>query len=47
VILDPIPEYWGPDWYETDDCYIEYTDGGYYLFDRRYPRYAVAVSISF
>ena len=47
VILDPIPEYWGPDWYETDDCYIEYTDGGYYLFDHRYPRYAVAVSISF
>ncbi|HXT72794.1 MAG TPA: hypothetical protein VN785_02980 [Candidatus Angelobacter sp.] len=46
-ILDPIPQYWGPDWYETDDCYIEYTDGGYYLFDRRYPRYAVAVSISF
>lgn len=47
VILDPIPEYWGPDWYETDDCFIEYTDDGYYLYDLRYPRYAVAVSISF
>ncbi|HEV2618055.1 MAG TPA: hypothetical protein VGU63_15770 [Candidatus Acidoferrales bacterium] len=46
-ILDPIPEFWGPDWYEDDDCFIEYTDDGYYLVDERYPNYAVAVSISF
>ena len=46
-ILDPIPQYWGPDWYETDDVYVVYTDEGYYLVDRDYPSYAVAVSISF
>ena len=45
--LDPYPEYWGNDWYQTDDVYVAYTDDGYYLYDSRYPgRPGVAVSIS-
>jgi hypothetical protein len=46
-ILDPYPEYWGPQWYETDDMYVDYYGDGYYLYDRRYPgRPGVAISIT-
>ena len=44
--VDPWPEYWGDDWYNTDDVYVVYTDSGYYLYDRRYPNAGVAISIS-
>jgi hypothetical protein len=44
--VDPWPEYWGDDWYNTDDVYVVYTDSGYYLYDRRYPTAGVAISIS-
>lgn len=43
--LDPWPQYWPEDWYQTDDVYVVYSDGGYYLCDARYPQYQVAVSI--
>jgi hypothetical protein len=44
--VDPCPEYWGDDWYESDDCYIDYVDDGYYLYNRRFPdRPGVAISI--
>jgi hypothetical protein len=44
TFLDPYPEYWGDTWYQNDDVYV---DGGYYLFNRRYPdRPGVAISIS-
>lgn len=47
-MMDPYPEYWGPYWYETDDCFIVWVDGGYYLFNRRYPgRPGIAVIVSF
>lgn len=46
TILDPWPEYWSPDWYDTDDLYIEYDYDGYYLYDANYPGVAIAVSIS-
>lgn len=36
-LVDPFPEYWGPYWYQTDDCYIVWEPDGYYLFNRRYP----------
>jgi hypothetical protein len=36
MMLDPWPEYWTDNWYDTDDVYISYTDG-YYLCNRRYP----------
>lgn len=47
-VVDPYPEYWGPDWWDRDDVYIDYLDGGYYLFNRRFPnRPGLALSISF
>ncbi len=46
--VDPYPEYWGDNWYETDEVYVDYVDNGYYMFNRRYPgRPGVAISISF
>ncbi len=47
TIVDPWPESWGPDWYETDDVYLENTDDGYYLYDRNYPDYPIAVTVSY
>jgi hypothetical protein len=45
--VDPWPEYWGNDWYDTDDVYVAYVDNGYYLYNRRYPGAGLAISISF
>ena len=45
-MVDPWPEYWGNDWYDTDDVYVTYVDNGYYLFNRRYPETGIAISIS-
>ncbi|MHB8754345.1 MAG: hypothetical protein ACYC92_05225 [Candidatus Acidiferrales bacterium] len=48
TVVDPVPEYWGSDWYQNDDVYVDYYDNGYYLYDRRYPgRPGLAISISF
>ncbi len=44
MILDPWPEYWADNWYETDDVYIGYDDG-YYLYDRRSPYVRLAISV--
>jgi len=44
---EPYPEYWGTDWYQNDDVYVDYTDDGYYLYNRRFPsRSGIAISIS-
>ncbi|SPE40490.1 hypothetical protein SBA7_1390011 [Candidatus Sulfotelmatobacter sp. SbA7] len=45
-MVDPWPEYWANDWYDTDDVYVTYADNGYYLFDRRYPNVGMAINIS-
>jgi hypothetical protein len=45
-LVDPWPEYWANDWYDTDDVYVTYVDNGYYLFNRRYPSTGIAISIS-
>ncbi|MDT8069564.1 MAG: hypothetical protein ROO76_15475 [Terriglobia bacterium] len=46
--VDPYPEYWGDNWYETDDVYVDYVDDGYYLYNRRYPdRPGITINISF
>jgi hypothetical protein len=46
-VIDPYPEYWGTDWYRSDDMYVDYYEDGYYLYDRRYPgRPGIAISIS-
>lgn len=45
-LVDPWPEYWANNWYDTDDVYVTYADSGYYLFNRRYPNAAIAIRIS-
>jgi hypothetical protein len=47
TIVDPWPETWGPNWYETDDVYLDYTNDGYYLYDRLYPGFPIAVTVTF
>ena len=47
TFVDPWPENWAPNWYDTDDVYIDYTDDGYYVYDRSYPGEGIAVTISF
>ena len=44
--VDPWPEYWANNWYDTDDVYVTYANNGYYLFNRRYPNVGIAISIS-
>ena len=46
-MVEPYPEYWGDNWYRGDDMYVDYNDGGYYLYNRRFPgRPGVAIVIS-
>jgi hypothetical protein len=47
TFVDPWPEMWPATWYETDDVYLDYTNDGYYLYDRMHPGMGVAVTISF
>ena len=44
--VDPWPEYWSDDWYDNDDVYVVYAGDGYYMYDRRYPRDRIAISVS-
>jgi hypothetical protein len=46
-ILDPVPAYWGPDWYDSDDVYVDYDNDGYYLYNRSYPGVGIALNIEF
>jgi hypothetical protein len=43
-LVDPWPEYWSSDWYDSDDVYVDYSGDGYYLYDRRYPEDRIAIS---
>jgi len=38
---------WPVGWYYTDECYIDYVDGGYYMFNPYYPgaRFSISVVI--
>jgi hypothetical protein len=36
---------WPPDWDYTDDCYIDYVDGEYFLFDLRHPEMRLALTV--
>lgn len=47
TLVDPWPEMWPANWYETDDVYLDYTDDGYYLYDNTRPGPGIAVTISF
>ena len=39
--VDPWPE----NWYYTDDVYIDFMDGEYYLFNPYYPGARIAISV--
>jgi hypothetical protein len=43
-LIDPWPEYWSNDWYDSDDVYVDYYGDGYYLYNRRYPGDRIAIS---
>src|SRR6266404_1315378 len=43
-LVDPWPEYWSNDWYDSDDVYVDYYGDGYYLYNRRYPSDRIAIS---
>jgi len=43
--VDPWPEYWSDSWYDNDDVYIVYSNDGYYLYNRRYPRDQIAITV--
>jgi hypothetical protein len=45
LLVDPWPEYWAENWYDTDDVYIDYDDG-YYLYNRRYPSVRLAITVA-
>ena len=47
TFLDPWPEMWPDTWYQTDDVYLDYTDDGYYLYNRSRPGFGIAVTIAF
>lgn len=47
TFVDPWPEDWAADWYENDDVYLDYTNDGYYLYDRNHPGVGIAVTLSF
>jgi hypothetical protein len=40
-------EPWPAGWYYTDDVYIDYVDGGYYMYNPYYPgsRFSISVVI--
>jgi hypothetical protein len=44
MLVDPWPEDWAENWYDTDELYIGY-DNGYYLYDRMHPGEAVAIVV--
>ena len=45
MLVDPWPEDWAADWYDTDDLYIGF-DNGYYLYDRNYPGVGLAITVA-
>ena len=46
TVVDPWPENWHDNWYETDDVYLNYEDNGYYMYNRRHPNVGIAVRLS-
>jgi hypothetical protein len=37
---------WPVGWYYTDDVYVDYVDGGYYLYNPNYPDARVSISVA-
>jgi hypothetical protein len=40
-----IVDAWPAGWSYNDDCYIDFVDGGYFLFDLRHPGIRIAVAV--
>jgi hypothetical protein len=40
-----IAEPWPAGWAYTDNCYIDFVDGGYFLFNLKHPGVRVAVTV--
>ena len=36
---------WPGDWYYTDDVYVDFVDGGYYLYNPSYPEARIEISV--
>jgi outer membrane biosynthesis protein TonB len=36
---------WPDDWYYTDDVYVDFVDGGYYLYNPSYPDVRIEISV--
>ena len=45
LMVDPWPEYWAENWYDSDDVYIDFDDG-YYLYNRRRPGVRLAITVA-
>src|SRR5271165_5300539 len=45
-LVDPWPNTWANNWYQTDDVYVVYQDNGYYMYNRRHPHVGIAISVS-
>ena len=45
LLVDPWPESWAANWYDTDNLYIGF-DNGYYLYDTRYPGMGLAITVA-
>ncbi len=45
-VVDPWPNSWANNWYQTDDVYVVYVNNGYYMYNRRHPSVGIAISVS-
>jgi hypothetical protein len=45
LLVDPWPETWAENWYDSDDVYIDFDDG-YYLYNRRRPGVRLAITVA-
>jgi len=44
ALVDPWPEYWSDDWYDSDTMWVDDYAGGYYLCDRSHPGDRIAIT---
>ena len=45
-IVDPWPETWAANWYQTDYVYVDDVNDGYYLCNRTHPGVHIAINVS-
>jgi len=45
-LVDPWPNSWANNWYETDNVYVIYQNDGYYMYNRSHPSVGIAISVS-